>query len=96
MRDTNIAALNKPKLFVGIERRMLVVSFFISLIVGVGNGKSMLQSIAGIVLFFCLCPVALFLTRKDDRLLPISMHVRRQKGLYDPGKRVHDVEVEIC
>ncbi len=75
-------ALNKPMLIVGIDRRLLGLSFILAVIVGANGSR-----IAAVVLFMTLCAIGRRLTRKDPNIFSVLNLVRRQKALYDPMKR---------
>jgi type IV secretory pathway TrbD component len=77
-------ALNKPLLIVGIDRRLAGLAFLFAVIVGANDGGS---KVAAIVLFFGMCAAGRQLTRKDPNIFQVMNRVRRQKAIYDPGKR---------
>ena len=86
MKPTFIAAFNKPRLFVGMEKRALLSSFLLSFLVAV-SADTLLSISVAIGLFVVLCGVSVRMTHHDVKLLPILMRVRKQRAIYDPGKR---------
>jgi type IV secretory pathway TrbD component len=77
-------ALNKPLLIVGIDRRLAGLAFLFAVIVGANDGGS---KIAAVILFIGMCAAGRQLTRKDPNIFHVMNRVRRQKTIYDPGKR---------
>jgi type IV secretory pathway TrbD component len=86
MKPTNVLAIRKPKLIVGVERRMLGVSFMLPVIV-CANSDSWTSRFIAVGLFVGCCALSTWLTRKDDRFPEIITKTWRQKAIYDPGKR---------
>jgi type IV secretory pathway TrbD component len=86
VRPTFISAFCKSRLFCGVEKRALLCSFLLSFLIGV-SADTLASISAGISLFVVLCGLSVRLTKHDPKMLPILMRVRRQKAIYDPGKR---------
>lgn len=86
MRPTFISALNKPRLFVGVEKRALLGSFLLSFLIG-ESADTFASICAGIGVFVVLCALSVRLSRYDPKMLPILARVRKQRAIYDPGKR---------
>ena len=75
-------ALNKPKLIVGIDRKLAGLAFLLAVIVGANGSKI----VAGI-LFLALCATGRRLSRRDPNLFMVLNLARKQKALYDPMRR---------
>jgi len=74
-------------LIVGIDRRLLGVTFILAVIVGANDGSK----IAAGLLFFVLAFAGRLLSRKDPNIFLVMNRVRQQKPLYDPVKREYFV-----
>jgi type IV secretory pathway TrbD component len=81
-------AMNKPLLIAGIERRLLGLSFIISVVFAAnansGSGVSPTAIALAVGIFIATITAAKRLTRKDDRIFQIALSVWKQKPVYDP------------
>ena len=79
-------SLNKPLVIAGVDRKLAGLCFLIAVIVGASSDAMTAKLIAG-ALFVILCGLGRRLTRIDPNIFEVMNHYRKQKGLYDPGKR---------
>jgi type IV secretory pathway TrbD component len=83
---TYAAAINKPRLLMGFDVRVVMVSFFVTLPIAVGGDNFPVRMFAG-VCFVALVVMLSRATRKDSQYLPILSRVLRQNSVYDTSKR---------
>jgi type IV secretory pathway TrbD component len=86
MVRTGSKSLNKPQLVVGIDRKLLGLSFLGAVIVGANDGWPAKLSAAG--LFLALCILGRLMTRKDPNAFRVMSSYLRQKSFFDPFKRI--------
>jgi type IV secretory pathway TrbD component len=79
---TYAGAINKPRLVVGLDRRMIGLAMVVPAVFA-----AIEQRVIAGVAFVVMYVLSVYLTRKDENLVPIYAMTWRQKGIYDPGKR---------
>lgn len=90
--ETLATGINKPRLIVGIEKKLFVVC-----LLGAFGVMWVCQSLIGIdtlfsllissVAFFLVASAAWKLTDIDKEALSLAPSVLKQKNIYDPGRR---------
>jgi type IV secretory pathway TrbD component len=86
VRHTVYRSINKPLLFMGVDRRY----FFFAVVFGAAVFNLLGSLIGGLGVFGCLYAFASWATKTDPQILPILlkpvMNPEKWHAVYDPGK----------